>query len=146
MSFLSRLLGDAKGAFAKYAGDTAFLTATASAVALVIAADGKFEESEISKGIEGLSKNPALQSAFSTSEIESAITTALGHAQTRAGRAQLKRALEAMLARPSQTKEDIFYIAADTADVGAIGAEEQAVLEDIAKTLGGIDAKKLLAA
>jgi tellurite resistance protein len=54
-----------------------------------------------------------------------------------------KRNIEALVARDATVRQDVFLIAADVADQGGIGAEEEKVLIDIGGLLN-LDAKKLL--
>lgn len=143
MGFLANLLARAEKTVTSYSGDSAFLHGVAAAAANVTAADGQIDDSEIDAAISGMQANPIVSASYSASQIEDALTNALRHAKTRAGRMENKRAIEALMSRPSDLRQDVFLIAADVADDGGIGAEERKVLDEIANALN-LDAKKLL--
>lgn len=143
MGFLSNLMSSAKREIASYTGDKAFLAGVAAAAANVTAADGKIEDSELDAAISGMQANPIVSKSYTGSQIEEALTAALNRAKTRAGRMENKRAIEALMSRDIELRQDVFLIAADVADDGGIGAEERKVLEDIGKALN-VDAAKLL--
>lgn len=145
MSILDRVLATAKGALQSYAGDKAFLAGAVAAAALVTAADGQIDESEIAAAIKGMQANKIVGASYSGSQIEEALTSALNNAKTRAGKIDLKRSIEALLTRPIEARQDVFLIAADIADDNGIGEQEKVVLFDIGKLLN-LDANKLLAA
>lgn len=130
--------------FAKYRGDSAFLSSAVSAVALVINADGKIESAEQEAALRTLGSHELLSTIYKESEIRETLNKALLDSQTRSGRLALSRNLEAATSRDITQREDIFMIAADVADVGDIGPEEKRVLENIGSTLH-LDAAKLLA-
>jgi tellurite resistance protein len=144
MGFLSNLLSTAKTKINSYAGDAAFLKGVASAAANVTAADGSIDDSEIEAAISGMQANPIVSASYSSSQIEEALNGALSRAKSRAGRMENKRFIEALMTRDVSVRQDVFLIAADTADQGGIGSEEQVVLNDIAKLLN-VDGAKLLA-
>lgn len=129
--------------FAKYRGDAAFLPAAAAATALVINADGSVEDAEINAALKGLMNHEFLSTVYKGSEIEEALNKAIVDSKTRAGKLALARALESTSTRKREDREDIFMIAADTADIGGIGDDEKRVLLEIAKTLS-LDGAKLL--
>lgn len=137
------LINRAKTSLNKYAGDTAFLNAAAAACALVVAADGLIEENEKDAALKGLMSNQMLSSSFSPSEIEEALGNAIVNAGTRAGKMTLTRALESMVARSPDQRQDILLIAADTGDAGGLSESEIAVLHTIGKALN-VDTAKLL--
>ena len=89
--------------------------------------------------------NPIVSASYSGSQIEEALNAALTRAKSRAGRMENKRAIEALMTRDISVRQDVFLIAADTADQGGIGDEEANVLIEIGKLIN-VDAEKLLAA
>jgi len=145
MSFLKSVFGKASKALTNYSGDTVFLNAVASSVGNVILADGKAEDSEKDKARKGLMSNDILKNSFTPSQIDEAINASLVRAQTRAGRMENRRFIEAVATRPVEQRTDIFLISADVADDGGIGDDEQKALETIASILN-VEAKTLLAA
>jgi tellurite resistance protein len=144
MSFLSNVLDRAKKTITSYAGDTSFLKGVASAAANVTAADGSIDDSEIEAAIAGMQANPIVSASYNSSQIEEALNGALSRAKSRAGRMENKRFIEALMTRDVSVRQDVFLIAADVADQDGIGAQEQVVLNDIAKLLN-VDGAKLLA-
>lgn len=143
MSFFKNAFAAAQRTVANYSGDAVFLNAAASAAANVTAADGSIDDGEIESAISGMRANSILSASYTPAKIEEALNAALNRAKTRLGRMENKRALEAIATRPVEQRQDVFLIAADVADEGGIGADEQKVLDDIAKILG-IDGAKLL--
>jgi tellurite resistance protein len=144
MGFLSNVLATAKKTINSYAGDTSFLKGVASAAANVTAADGSIDDSEIEAAIAGMQANPIVSASYNSSQIEEALNGALSRAKSRAGRMENKRFIEALMTRDVSVRQDVFLIAADVADQDGIGAQEQVVLNDIAKLLN-VDGAKLLA-
>lgn len=144
MGFLSNLLSSAQKTVSSYTGDKVFLKAGASAAANITLADGKMDDSEQDAAVAGLMGNAILKGSFTPAEIEAEYNDALARAKTRAGRAENTRFIEAMMSRPVEQRQDIFYIAADVADSDEIGDDERRMLDNIAKALGGLDAAKLL--
>jgi len=145
MGILSDIFNRVKTELGSYNGDKSFLLAASAAAALVTAADGTIDDSEIDTAIKGLTENTILKGSFKPSEIEEALTTALNNSKSRAGKAILTREIEALMARPIEQRQDVFLIAADVADNDGIGAEEKEVLGKIAKSLSLGDVDKLLA-
>lgn len=152
MNLFGNLLNRAKETLGKYAGDKTFLKAACAAAALVIAADGVVEDSEVTSAMNGLTSNTILKGSYKASEIEDELSLALNQSKSRAGKVVLNRELEAITAKPREMREDIFLIAADIGDVDketgsvhGIGAAEKKALEQIAKALG-LDMNKLLGA
>jgi tellurite resistance protein len=145
MGFLSNLLAKAEKSITSYTGDKVFLAGVAAAAANVTAADGSIDDSEINAAISGMQANPIVSASYSGSQIEEALNAALTRAKSRAGRMENKRAIEALQTRDIGVRQDVFLIAADTADQGGIGAEEKNVLIEIGKLIN-VDADKLLAA
>lgn len=143
MGLFSKLIADAKKAVNSYVGDDAFLKGVASAAANVTAADGKVEDSEVDAAIKGMQANSIVSASFNSTQISDAYGLALIRAKTRAGRMENKRYIEALVSRDVTVRQDVFLIAADVADDGGIGADEEKVLMDIGGLLN-LDAKKLL--
>lgn len=143
MSFLQNMIASAKKTINSYSGDSVFLKAVASATANVTAADGKIEDNEMEAAISGMQANPIVSASFNSSQIEEAYQAALVRAKSRAGRMENKRNIEALMTRDISVRQDVFLIAADTADQGEIGPEEKAVLQEIGKLLN-VDADKML--
>jgi tellurite resistance protein len=146
MGLFDKIFDRAKSVINSYSGDSEFLQGAAAAVALVINADGKIEDAEKDAALKGLTANELLKGSFTPVAIESALGEALANSTTRAGKAVLMRRIAGLAVRKDAIRQDILLIAADTADVGDIGAEEKAVLVNIGKTLGLGDVEKLLAA
>jgi tellurite resistance protein len=143
MSFLKGLLDRGQAALTQFSGDTGALSGISAAAALVIAADGKIEDSEIEAAIGGMQGHKVLSASYTGSQIEDAVGKALRSAKTRAGKMELQRAIELLATRPAEIRQDVFLIAADVADDGGIGEDERKVLTTIAKLLN-VDDKKLL--
>ena len=143
MGFFDNLLSKVSADFSKYAGDKVFLSAAVGAAALVVNADGQIDDAEVNAAIAGLSANKKLNSAYKPAEIESELVKALNDSKTRSGKLNITRALEALVARPVEQRQDVLVIAADVADQGGIGQEEKDVLINIGKSVG-LDAVKFL--
>lgn len=143
MGLFSKIFSDARRAVNSYVGDDAFLKGVASAAANVTAADGVVEDNEVDAAIKGMQANTIVSASFNSTQISDAYGLALIRAKTRAGRMENKRNIEALVAREATVRQDVFLIAADVADQGGIGAEEEKVLIDIGGLLN-LDAKKLL--
>jgi tellurite resistance protein len=143
MSIFKKLVAAATTTFNSYAGDSAFLKGVASAAANVTAADGSIDDNEIDAAIAGMQQNPLVSASYSSSQIEEALNAALSRAKSRAGRMENKRFIEALMTREVSVRQDVFLISADVADQDGIGAQEQVVLNDIAKLLN-VDGAKLL--
>lgn len=143
MGFLSNLLAKAEKTVASYSGDASFLAGVAAAAANVTAADGSIDDDEIDAAIAGMQANPIVGASYSGTQIEDALNAALRRAKSRSGRMENKRAIEELMSRSVDLRQDVFLIAADVADNGGIGDEERKVLDEIAKALN-LDANKLL--
>jgi tellurite resistance protein len=145
MGIFSKLIDTATKTINSYAGDKTFLNGVASAAANVTAADGSIDDAEIDSAIKGMQANAIVSGSYSASQIEEALSAALGRAKSRAGRMENKRFIEALVTRDITVRQDVFLISADVADQGGIGNEERVVLADIGKLLN-VDDNKLLAA
>ena len=127
------------GGAQRLAGRTDLLEAVCASCALVAAADGTIEDSEVAQIGQSLSNHPVLSAAFSPREIEAVIYKMLARAQGgRACRAGLYKEIEE--AKAKSTADDlemIVLVALDVADAdGDLGDDEKAVVEKIGKTLG----------
>lgn len=131
-----KLMGDANRAIRTYSGDKDFLAAAASLAANVTWADGEVEEKEIKKAKQVISANPIIKASYQPFEVEKAIAEALDRGETRSGRMQNQRFIEAMQSRETKEREDVFLIGVDVADVGDIGDDETKVLQKGAELLG----------
>jgi tellurite resistance protein len=125
----------------EYGGSTNFLNAVCASCALIAYADGTLEDSEKKKAMDVLTSHSAISSVYQRNQIESALNTALGHAQTSSGKQELARQLDSVLALTNgkQMSEDVYLVAKDVASSnshGKIGEDEQGVLDKISKRLG----------
>lgn len=145
MSFLGAL----KSAFTngvkelnkEYGKTSDFLNGVTASCALVIYADGTAEESEKKKAMDVLTGHTQLSSLYPRAAIESALSSALSHAQTASGKQELARQLDSVLALPNgkQMAEDVYLVAVDCASANSrheVGEQEQGVLNKLAKRLG----------
>lgn len=138
---LKKVIGAAGGAAAKevaskYKGNRDYLEAVCAVAALVAAADGEIEDSEIKATQELVSNNDALSSIYSKSDIEDIMGKYLAKAKSLSGRIALKRELADVKNNPQQA-EDVFAVGVDVAMAdGEMEPEEQKRLAEIAKVLG----------
>ena len=127
------------GGAQRMTGRADLLEAVCAACALVAAADGNIEDSEVAQIAKSLSSHPVLSAAFSPREIEAVIDKMLSRAQAgRAGRAGLLKEIEEAKSKSdSNDLEMIVLIALDVADAdGDLGDAEKKVVETIGRTLG----------
>jgi tellurite resistance protein TerB len=122
----------------RLSGKTDLLEATCAACALVAAADGDIEDSELETTLESLTNHPTLSAAFSQSQIESTANAMFKRAKGGAmGRIGLKKEIEQ--ARGKSTSDDLELILAVAIDVsrsdGEMEPAEMKVLRDIAGVL-----------
>lgn len=131
-NFMNKL----KGATNKFAGRKDFLEAVCAAAALVAAADGEIEDSEIDATVKTISANPSLSAAFSTREIEMTAETMLKRAQAgRTGRMGLYKEIED-IAGDAEMGETVYLTALDVSEPdGEIEPQEKDVLKKIAGLL-----------
>lgn len=130
-----RLSGGAK----KLQGKTDLLEGICAMCALVAAADGEIEDSEVGAALEALTSHTLIGAAFGSSEIERAFDAQLKRANGgHAGKLALKREIEEMKAKnASDELEMAFMIALDVSlSDGEMEPEERVVLEDLGKRLG----------
>ena len=143
MSLLKKF---AKNTFNRYSGNADFLEAVCAASALVAAADGTIDDSELEAAVEGMQNNSTLSAIYSGDEIESELLKQVKKAKTISGRNQLKRELEDVANREIQVRQDVYLVAADVANQdGNIKTEEKRVLNNIASLLR-VNGEQLLAA
>lgn len=130
-----RLTGGAN----KLQGKTDLLEGICAMAALVAAADGDIEDSEVEATLSALTTHAVLGSAFGASEIERELDKQLTRANGgMAGKLALKREIAEMKDKnPSDELEMALMIAIDVAMAdGELEPEEKPVLEDLAKRLG----------
>lgn len=123
----------------RLAGKTDLLEGIAAASALVAAADGKIDDSEVDSVLKALSNHKVLSEAFPTSTIERVADTMISRAnQGRAGALGLYREIEEVNAKSGvDDREMLLVIAIDVSEAdGEIDAKEREVLAKIATKLG----------
>lgn len=128
-----KLSGGAK----RMSGRTDLLEATTAAAALVAAADGSIDDSEIDATAKAVTANETLNTAFSAREIEGSIQRMLDRANGgRVGRMGLYKEIEDVAGKPEEA-EIVLLTAMDIADAdGEMDPQEKAVLDKIASKLG----------
>lgn len=137
MGIFGKMKDRFSGSVNKFSGRKDFLEAVCAAAALVSAADGDIEDSEIATTIKTITSNPGLAGAFASREIETTADTMLKRAQAgRSGRMGLWKEIEE-IAKDPEMAEVVYVTALDVSESdGEIEAAEQVVLEKLAKTLG----------
>jgi tellurite resistance protein len=134
MDVLKRSLG---ANLNKYSGNKDFLEAVCAAGAIVAAADGTVEDSEIVACVEMAANNEKLRAAYSQGEIEECMDRMLKRAKTVSGRAGLNRELDDCAKSELTMREDIVLAALDVAMAdGSIGPAEKSAIDKIASRLG----------
>lgn len=126
------------GAGSRLSGKTDLLEAICAACALVAAADGDIEDSEVVAASEALANHPTLGSAFKQSQIEQTANAMFKRAKGGAmGRIGLMNEIEQAMSK--STSDDIELILAVAIDVsrsdGEIEPKEMQVMSKIAATL-----------
>ena len=126
------------GASSRLSGRTDLLEATCAAIALVSAADGDIEDSELSTALESLTNHPTLTKAYSQSQIEQCANAMFASAKGGAmGRIGLKKEIEQ--AKAKSTSDDLELILAVAVDIsradGEVEPAEMKVLSEIASIL-----------
>ena len=135
----------AEAAVQKFSGRTDFLEAVCAGAALIAAADGEIEDSEVDATVKAVKANKPLAQGFDQLTIDKTINTMLERAGGgRVGRAGLrKEVLE--IAKDPEMAEAVILTALDVAEAdGEIEPAEQKVLEALAKDLG-VDLARLAA-
>ena len=137
--------GKAAAVVSKYSGRTDFLEAVCAGAALVAAADGSIDDSEVEATMKAVKANKALAEGFDAREIEKTINSMLDRAGGgRVGRAGLRTEIRE-IGKDHDMAEAVILTMLDVAEAdGEIDAKEQAVMESIAKELG-VDLAKLAA-
>ena len=120
---------------AKYQGNKDYLEAVCAAAALVAAADGDIEDSEIKQTKELISSNDMLSSIYKTDEIDKVLENYLRKAKTNYGRQALERELADVKNDPTKA-QDVFAMAVDVSQAdGEMEPQEIVVLKKVAKIL-----------
>jgi len=125
---------NAKEAINKFAGNTDYLEGMSAACALVAAAEGGIDDTEYDKTVAVIRANSAISSAFNAQQIESTFSRMTPKTSTRSGKSELKNEIREVIARDKtgQMGTAILLACLDVADEGGIGAQEEAVMRDIA--------------
>lgn len=118
-------------------GRTDLLEAVCASAALVAAADGSIDDSEIEATIKAVTANEALNTAFDARQIEGCMQRMLDRAGGgRVGQMNLMKELDD-IAGSTEDSEMVFLTALDIADAdGEIDPAEQVMIDKIAKRLG----------
>ena len=126
-----KLAGGAK----RMQGRTDLLEAVCASAALVAAADGSIDDSELEATVAAVKANENLRVAFKENEIEACIDKMLQRAGGgRVGRMNLMKELDDI---PQEDGEMVLLTALDIAEAdGNIDDEEMAVIEKIGKKFG----------
>jgi tellurite resistance protein TerB len=119
----------------KYKENIDFLEAVCAAVALVAAADGEIEDSEVGAVQRLVSGNDKISACYQPHQITDVASKMLALAKTQSGKQSLARQLDDI--KGNQTMcEDTYLIAADIAYAdGELEPAEEEVLKKIAKRL-----------
>lgn len=136
----------AEAAVQKFSGRTDFLEAVCAAAALIAAADGEIEDSEVKSTVKAVKANKSLAGGFDQGTIEACINKMLDRASGgRVGRMGLWAEISEV-ASDADMAEAVVLTALDVAESdGEVEPEEQKVLERLAKDLS-IDLNRLMAA
>lgn len=135
----------AEGHMNKYSGKTDFLEAVCASIALLSAADGEIEDSEVTAGLKSVSANKTLTAGFDARTIERTLETMFKRAnEGRMGKVGLWREVEETANSHPDWCEDILLAALDTAEGdGEIEDTEKLVLDKLSGMLK-LDWKKYL--
>jgi tellurite resistance protein TerB len=136
----------AEAAVQKFSGRTDFLEAVCAAAALIAAADGEIEDSEVKATVKAVKANKSLANGFDQTAIEAAINKMLERAAGgRVGRMGLWEEIREV-AKDAELAQGVVLAALDVAEGdGEIEPAEKAVLDRLAKELS-VDLARLLAA
>lgn len=120
----------------RFKGNTDFLEGVCAAAALVAAADGEIEDSEVEATIKVISSNPTLTAAFSPRDIERTAEAMLQRAQAgRTGRMGLYKEIDDISSNHDMA-ETVYLTALDVSDSdGESEPQEKEVLSKIAARL-----------
>lgn len=126
----------AEAAVQKFSGRTDFLEAVCAAAALIAAADGEIEDSEIKATVKAVKANKALAAGFDQQTIDQTINRMLERAEGgRVGRMGLWTEVNEVAKDPDMAQA-VVLTALDVAEGdGEIEPEEKAVLDKLAKNL-----------
>lgn len=130
----------------KFSGRTDFLEAVCAAAALIAAADGEIEDSEVKATVKAVKANKALSAGFDATAVEAAINKMLDRAGGgRVGRMGLWDEIREV-AKDPEMAQAVVLTALDVAEGdGEIEPEEKAVLDRLAKELS-VDLNRMMAA
>lgn len=136
----------AEAAVQKFSGRTDFLEAVCAAAALIAAADGEIEDSEVKATVKAVKANKSLSSGFDQAAIENCINRMLERADGgRVGRMGLWEEIRE-IAKDAEMAQGVVLAALDVAEGdGEIEPQEKVVLDRLAKELS-VDLSRLLAA
>ncbi len=134
---LGKLKERLSGGANRLQGRTDLLEAVCASAALVAAADGSVDDSEIEATIKAVTANEALNTAFDARQIEGSMQRMLDRASGgRVGQMNLMKELDDINSS-SEDAEMVFLTALDIADAdGEIDKSERAMIDKIAKRLG----------
>lgn len=119
----------------KYKENIDFLEAVCAGVALVAAADGEIEDSEVGAVQRLVSGNDKISACYQPHQINEISTKMLALAKTQSGKQNLARQLDDIKGNPTMC-EDVYLIAADIAFAdGELEPAEKETLAKIAKRL-----------
>jgi len=126
------------GAAQRLNGNTDALEAVCAACALVAAADGDIDESEVEAAIKAVVSNATLAAAFDAGKIETVASRMLDRAAAgRAGRAGLMGEIRDIKDKDKDMRELVLFASMDVADAdGDVDEAEKKMLERIAAELG----------
>lgn len=135
---------NASEAINKFSGNTDYLEGLASGCALTAAAEGGIDDKEFDKTLAVICSNTAIASAFNRQQIESTFSRMTPKTTTRSGKAELKNEIAQVIARDKtgEMGKAILLACLDVADEGGIGAQEEAVMREIA-TICNVNYDKL---
>ena len=135
----------AEAAVQKFSGRTDFLEAVCASAALIAAADGEIEDSEVDAAVKAVKANKALAQGFDQQTIDRTINAMLERAGGgRVGRSGLRKEIMEV-AKDHEMAEAVILTALDVAEAdGEVEPAEQKLLENLAKDLG-IDLARLAA-
>lgn len=136
----------AEAAVQKFSGRTDFLEAVCAAAALIAAADGEIEDSEVKATVKAVKANKSLSAGFDQSAIETCINKMLERAGGgRVGRMGLWEEIREV-SKDAEMAQSVVLTALDVAEGdGEIEPEEKVVLDRLAKELS-VDLSRLMAA
>lgn len=131
----SMFKGKAKEAINQFSGNKDYLEGMCAACALTAAAEGGIDDAEYDKTLSVIRSNTAIAASFQSPEIEAVFGRMAPKTATRSGKAELKNEIREVIARDKTGTmgQAILYACLDVADEGGIGAQEEAVMREIAQ-------------